>query len=92
MAMANRNTFLVPDPIAEPARGRDPHREAQQVAEHHPFDAIGADVEVLGESRERHVDDSGVHDLHEQAGHVDDCDLGFVFEWSLHRGDGNAAG
>ena len=41
---ANRNDPLRAEPVAQPARRRDPHREAERVAEHDPLGVLGVQL------------------------------------------------
>ena len=57
--------------IADPARRRDPHRQAHQVADDDPVGCGCADGEAARDRGQRDVDDGHVHDRHE---HRDDVD------------------
>jgi hypothetical protein len=69
IAVANRNVFLVPKFVADPPRGGNPDREAQDITGDHPLEGGRVRVELLGEGWERDVDDGGVQDVHEQPEH-----------------------
>ena len=72
--------------VAEPAGGRDPHGQAERVAEHDPLGVLG--VQLATECRNGDVDDGRVEDVEEQRRHVHDGDdplVGDLPTEHLHR-------
>ena len=57
--------------VADPARRRDPDRQADEVADHHAVGRRRADTEAPRHRGKRDVDDRRIHDRHE---HGDDID------------------
>ena len=65
-AQREQERSLGAEPVADPTGGRNPDRQAEQVAGHYPFEHVVADAQLAPECWQRHVDNGGVEDIGEQ--------------------------
>ena len=76
---------LAAEAVAQPARRRDEHGQADQVGDHDAVHGGRRNVEVASDGGERDVHDRDVHDVHEHRRHEHDADGDLL----VHASDGH---